>query len=237
MGDPDATVEQRLTTIEVKLMDLEFAIARMQGTDNDAFQRTADNTPEKGKTFAECRPSESDGPNLAVVGSSSVSETSSQSSASFGGDARPISTATLRPNMVISHPPPWHTTWAASMNLHGISIEQYSALVTLVRREQTARKALEDQVAQLQEALQDLGHASGLPASPPGTLYPIPSPESDDTRRSRRQRTGSSRKGERITIGSEAGTDGNRTQSRQWDSSYHRPNTEVTSRNAGTGRI
>lgn len=190
MADPDATVEQRLTTIEVKLMDLEFAISKIQGTDNNVFSKPPVSSPEPRKASLSPNPA----PRSPNDAASIVSEATTQSSASFGGgEDRPISTATLRPNMIYSQqPPPWQNNSWSSMNLHGISIEQYSALVTLVRREQTARKALENQVTQLQEEMQHFRRASGLPASPPGTLYPIPSPDSDDGKF--RRRTGSSRK-------------------------------------------
>lgn len=232
MGGTGIPVEQRLTTLEVKLMDLEFAIARMQGIDTDGFQRTTGSTPEKGKSLTERRPSH--GPNLAVVSSSNLSETTSQSSDSFGGSARPISTDTLRPNTVFSHPPPWVTGSASSINLHSISIEQYSALITLVRREQTARKALEVQVTQLQDDLHSLRHASGLPGSSPSTLYPIPSPDSDDMRRSRRQYVDSSRRENRITIGSDTGTEAS---PRPWGNTYYRSNIEASSRTTVSGMI
>lgn len=193
MADPDATVEQRLTTIEVKLMDLEFAISKIQGTDNNVFSKPPASSPEPRNMSLS--------PNLATASpndaASVVSEATTQSSASFGGggEERPISTSTLRPSMIYSQqPPPWQNNSWSSINLHGISIEQYSALVTLVRREQTARKALENQVTQLQEEMQQFRHASGFPASPPGTLYPIPSPDSDDGIFRRRRYTGSSRK-------------------------------------------
>ncbi|KAL3711132.1 hypothetical protein TMatcc_004930 [Talaromyces marneffei ATCC 18224] len=194
MADPDATVEQRLTTIEVKLMDLEFAISKIQGTDNNVFSKPPPaSSPEPRNASLS--------PNSASRSttndtSSIISDATSQSSASFGGgEDRPISTATLRPSMIYSpQPPPWQNNSWSSMNLNGISIEQYSALVTLVRREQTARKALETQVAQLQEEMQQIRRSSGLPASPPGTLYPIPSPDSDDGKFRRKRHTASSRK-------------------------------------------
>jgi hypothetical protein len=232
MGGTGIPVEQRLTTLEVKLMDLEFAIARMQGIDTDGFQRTTGSTPEKGKSLTERRPSH--GPNLAIVSSSNLSETTSQSSDFFGGSARPISTDTLRPNTVFSHPPPWVTGSASSINLHSISIEQYSALITLVRREQTARKALEVQVTQLQDDLHSLRHACGLPGSSPGTLYPIPSPDSDDMRRSRHQYVDSSRRENRITIESDTGTEAS---PRPWGNTYYRSNIEASSRTTLSGMI
>lgn len=192
IADPDATVEERLATIEVKLMDLEFAISKIQGTDHNVFSKST-NEPAVLEDLP--LPVLSPG-HCSADASSILSDVSTQSSASFGGgEDRPLSTATLRPNIVYAQqPPPTHNYSWSSLNLNGISIEQYSALVTLIRREQTARKALEDQVTQLQEEMEDFRRGSGMPASPPGTLYPIPSPDSDDSK-FRRRHTDSSRKG------------------------------------------
>lgn len=235
--DTDVTLEQRVTTLEVKLMDLEFAIARMQGTSDDALLGTAvDRTPPKGTGSGEHPPSLPHGqPFSSVV--SAPSEGSSHSSTSLVGDGRPISTGTLRPHTAYPrHQPSWQTPSSSTTNLNNISIDQYSALVTLVRREQTARRALEDQVAQLQEEMRRLRQAGHLPVSPPGTYYPIPSPDSDDARGSRR-RTTPSRKEERPAVESETATDGHHYESRHWDSSHYRSNIETTHRNVVPGMI
>lgn len=236
--DPDVTLEQRVTTLEVKLMDLEFAIAKIQGTSDDALLGTAvDRTPQKGTVSGERHPSLSHGqPFSSVV--SAPSEDSSHSSTSFAGDGRPISTGTLRPNTAYPrNQPSWQTPSSSTTNLNNISIDQYSALVTLVRREQTARRALEDQVAQLQEEMRHLRQAGHLPVSPPGTYYPIPSPDSDDARGSRRLHTTPSRKEERPVVESEAATEGNHYESRHWDSSHYRSNIETNQRNVVPGMI
>lgn len=217
MADPDASVDQRLTTIEVKLMDLEFAIAKMQGSGNDGFTKTAESTPEKAKLTTQT---------IAAYREQlcAASEASSESSASFGGNRRPISTSTLRPSMIFNQPAPWQSN--SSSNLHGISIEQYSALVTLLRREQTARRALESQVTLLQEEMQSFRRSSGLPASPPGTLYPIPSPDSDDGRYRRRRTMSSPRKD------SQASADTKNSEPRQWDSPSNRSRSNTERRSS-----
>lgn len=217
LTDPDATVEERLTTLEVKLMDLELAIARIQGTVNDDFPRPTPpgtRTPAKGKS-PETQPPL---PSLMLEPSSAFSETSSQSDAASSDETRPVSMATLRPNINSPYSqqpqqqPPWQMGPSSSTsNLHGISIEQYSALVTLIRREQTARKALESQILLLQDEVRSLRQAQQsaggyYPVSPPGTLYPIPCPESDeyqDSSRHRRRQAGSSRREARTASGSE----------------------------------
>lgn len=222
MADPDATVEQRLTTIEVKLMDLEFAISKIQGTDTNCFPGPAESSTKQEKV-----PEAQYSADNSLSDPSLASETSSHSSLSFGGrgESRPISTSTLRPNVIYPLPPSERDSSWSTMNLTGISIEQYSALVTLVRREQTARKALETQVTQLQEEMQHFRRASGLPASPPGTLYPIPSPDSDDARFRRRRPTESTRKD------SSTSADTKLSDTRTRDSAKYRLTRETNSRN------
>ncbi|KKA20984.1 hypothetical protein T310_4983 [Rasamsonia emersonii CBS 393.64] len=219
--DPDVTLEQRVTTLEVKLMDLEFAIAKIQGTQGIGF------AGNRGRPDATKRDGVRRAPSLPVA-----------CSTSFAGDGRPISTGTLRPNTAYPrNQPSWQTPSSSTTNLNNISIDQYSALVTLVRREQTARRALEDQVAQLQEEMRHLRQAGHLPVSPPGTYYPIPSPDSDDARGSRRLHTTPSRKEERPVVESEAATEGNHYESRHWDSSHYRSNIETNQRNVVPGMI
>jgi hypothetical protein len=226
MQDTDVTLEQRVNTLEVKLMDLEFAIAKIQGTTSDVFLgAAADRTPQKGTATRERHPI-----------TSTASEGSSQSSLSPVPDGRPISTGTLRPSMVYPQPPSWQTPSSSTTNLNGISIEQYTALVTLIRREQTARRTLEDQVSQLQEEMRRFRQASVLLGPSPGTYYPIPSPDPQDAREVRLHLM-SQRKHDWPLRGSETESNGDHHDSRQWDVSYYRSSAEVAPRNAMAGMI
>jgi hypothetical protein len=74
--------------------------------------------------------------------------------------------------------------------------------------------------------MHSLRRSSGLPASPPGTLYPIPSPDSDDGRYRRRRTPSSPRKD------SQASTDTKNSEPRQWDSPYNQSRSDTEKRSS-----
>lgn len=96
---------------------------------------------------------------------------------------RPVSTSTIRPNTLhrsrTYQPPttPHHVDTGSS-----ISIEQYSALVMLLRREQSARRHLESQISDLRDDVQQLQLLSrrSMSSTTLGTMYPIQSTDSAD---------------------------------------------------------
>ncbi|PWY75086.1 hypothetical protein BO70DRAFT_398496 [Aspergillus heteromorphus CBS 117.55] len=164
--DENVTLEQRLTTLEVKMIDLEFAIARMQSGRESPVEpkKTSPTTATRHKRKKSAVPS----------------ETRAKSPTD-----RPESTSTLRPSPLYRS----RTLQApSSTSLHecnSISVEQYSALVMLLRREQNARRDLEHQVTSLRDDIQQLQQMArdsmGLPTSPgSGTMYPIRSMDSQD---------------------------------------------------------
>ncbi|PYH89503.1 hypothetical protein BO71DRAFT_453391 [Aspergillus ellipticus CBS 707.79] len=169
--DENVTLEQRLTTLEVKMIDLEFAIARMQsGRETPAEPKKSSPTTTRHKRKQSSAPS---GPNDLRAKSPDAD--------------RPDSTTTLRPS-------PLHRSRTlqapSSTSLHecnSISVEQYSALVMLLRREQTARRELEQQVSGLRDDIQQLHQMAresmGLGST--RTMYPIRSMDSQDIRRLR----------------------------------------------------
>ncbi|KAJ6133563.1 hypothetical protein N7471_008778 [Penicillium samsonianum] len=136
--DDSVTLEQRLTTLEVKLIDLEFAIARMQ-TNADSFPSHMRNKPTAFLSTSDRDESPSPLPSIST---------------------RPSSTSTIRADSMTSRtlrPTPSATSLS---DYHGVSIEQYSTLVTLLRREQTARRNLETQVGGLRDDIRDLQRAA-----------------------------------------------------------------------------
>lgn len=160
------TIEQRVTTLEVKLIDLEFAIARLQDKRGDSSP-TAKSTSKKSLTPDGRQPAPLFSPATGSSNSPRISED------------RPVSTGTVRPNLHRSRtyqPPssPPQIDGASS-----ISIEQYSALVTLLRREQSARRNLEGQVSSLRDDIQQLQKmARDSMSMSMGTMYPIQSADS-----------------------------------------------------------
>lgn len=178
--DESVTLEQRVTTLEVKLMDLELAIAKLQ--DSKAFQ-TDKSRRKRSPSRERLAPHERGLPSGSFP--SGDSEHSPRSSPSVVDGPRPHSTSTLRPN-TLQHMPTWRTPSSTSLpDINGISIEQYSALVTLVRREQSARKMLENQVSQLQEDIRQLQRVI-LRSMASGNPYSLPSPDSHEVMRFRR---------------------------------------------------
>ncbi|KAL2817087.1 hypothetical protein BJX63DRAFT_116458 [Aspergillus granulosus] len=172
-NDENATLEQRLTTLEVKLIDLEFAIARMQSGRGD--------TP-------------GDSPNPKGVQDSSRHKRQKSSGYSpplrnersptpevVAGSDRPVSTSTIRPSLSDIHRA--RALQAPSMvslsDSGAISVQQYSALVMLLRREQTARRNLEQQVTGLREDVERL-HRMARDSVGVGTMYPTRSVESQE---------------------------------------------------------
>lgn len=132
---------QRITTLEVKLMDLELAISKLQKHEsNTRTPRNRTHTPAS-----------------EPVQSSFLSTPSATPPRSSPpADARPDSTSTVRPNTSANRPYQNQSSSFSASDFSGITIDQYSALTMLVRREQSSRKLLELQVNQLQEDLQKM---------------------------------------------------------------------------------
>ncbi|KAJ5554968.1 hypothetical protein N7461_003438 [Penicillium sp. DV-2018c] len=147
--DDNATLEQRLTTLEVKLIDLEFAIARMQTSNPENDKPSRPRHPASTGSFSSRR-------QKPAILSSADSDPSPLPSA----NTRPSSTSTIRPETMNSRtlrPAPSATSLS---DYNGVSIEQYSTLVTLLRREQTARRNLEAQVGGLRDDIRLLQRAA-----------------------------------------------------------------------------
>jgi hypothetical protein len=176
----DISLEQRLTTLEVKLIDLEFAIARMQNvraetSPAEAPKENKVSIPTKSRRHV--RNKSSAHPQSAGMGELKTDE--------FTPDGRPISTATIRPSNVQPSRTLQTPSSTSLSDFSGISVEQYSALVMLLRREQTARRNLETQVTSLKEDIEQLQRLANNSISV-GTMYPIRSRESQELDRMRK---------------------------------------------------
>jgi hypothetical protein len=148
--DDNVTLEQRLTTLEVKLIDLEFAIARLQtnGPENPSEKPRPRHSPSTD-SFLRNKPT-------AFL---STSDRDDSPSPLPTISTRPASTTTIRQNSKTRTLRPAPSATSLS-DYHGVSIEQYSTLVTLLRREQTARRNLETQVGGLRDDIRDLQRAA-----------------------------------------------------------------------------
>ncbi|KAJ5103923.1 hypothetical protein N7532_004452 [Penicillium argentinense] len=182
--DDGLTVEQRLNTIEVKMIDLEFAIARMQSSSANSNDNSATERPSRKQAPS----SESVTPQMRNKTSAFLGTADRDESPSPLADlptVRPSSMSTIRPDTMNSRtlrPTPSATSLS---DFNGVSIEKFSTLVALLRREQTARRNLESQVATLRDDLRHLQRAA-LHSMELGTMYPIHSVDSQEFLRFRR---------------------------------------------------
>ncbi|KAJ5724496.1 hypothetical protein N7493_006224 [Penicillium malachiteum] len=190
--DDGLTVEQRLNTLEVKMIDLEFAIARMQSSPVDPHY-TERSSRQRHTPSSEPYSPHSRSKYSAGYLSSSDRERErerererdeSPTPLTTFSAVRPPSTSTIRPDTMSSRIRPAPSTTSLS-EFSGVSIEQYSTLVTLLRREQTARRNLESQVSGLRDDLRQLQRAA-LHSMEMGTMYPIHNVDSQEFLRFRR---------------------------------------------------
>ncbi|MCJ1334866.1 hypothetical protein MMC09_000131 [Bachmanniomyces sp. S44760] len=169
----DISMEERVVTVEIKLMDLEYAISKLQArTPSPALQRQHEGTeaaqPLQPQSRDQGRDQDQDQDQL---------DTESDPSKSIDpSSTRPVSTTTLRPTKptitTSSEPlPPASPTKTskssiARNSLTTLTIEHYTTLISLIRREQNARIHLEEQVSDLQQQIVDMRHPHGsAPAS------------------------------------------------------------------------
>lgn len=175
-NDDNASLEQRLTTLEVKLIDLEFAIARMQSGRTDTPTNSPNQKNNQDQSQHKRQKSKSSGRTPPE------SRDDSPTTEHVAGTDRPLSTSTIRPSISDIHRA--RALQAPSMvslnsDSGAISVQQYSALVMLLRREQTARRNLEQQLSGLRDDVERLNRMArdsvGI-----GTMYPIRSFESQE---------------------------------------------------------
>jgi hypothetical protein len=185
--DDNASLEQRMTTLEVKLIDLEFAIARMQSGRIDT--PAADAPKRRGSEPSRHKRQKSSAKSSAKSPGHSPPSTRDDSSTTqhISSTDRPLSASTIRPSPSDIHRA--RALQAPSMvslnsDSGAISVQQYSALVMLLRREQTARRNLEQQVSGLREDIERLTQMA-RDSIGVGTMYPIRSVESEEYMRIR----------------------------------------------------
>lgn len=182
-NNENASLEQRLTTLEVKLIDLEFALARMQrGASSPGDQPRHHKKPPNSDAGCKRHVRKHSSGYFPPVDSTATSSSPPQQEEPPEPD-RPLSTSTVRPNGQHRAPTLQIPSTSSLADYSGISVEQYSALVMLLRREQSARRSLESQVSsladdmhQLQRVVRDsMGMGVGV-----GTMYPILSKDSQE---------------------------------------------------------
>ncbi|KAI9717618.1 MAG: hypothetical protein M1812_004563 [Candelaria pacifica] len=189
-------LEGRVTRLEDKMTDTEYAISKLRGRASRAtviIERPPSQVsrerslPSRYSRSAERSSYYSDDHRVTRKRSSNAFDNSSGSGTSRSPtpppkfvkptaleaartpDLRPISGSTIRaarshdPIPTIPHPP--------SVSMSGLTSEHYTTLLSLILREQSARKRLEGQVTLLQREVEVLRAKSYDPA------YPTPSPD------------------------------------------------------------
>ena len=179
-GVEPATLEERVNTLEVKVFDFEYAIARLQG--HDIPKPLLHPKPPKRRSIHELFPTNCED---QVVLQSPLPEPtsflrspeespmpSSDHEEHFGPD-RSSKATTVRP-LTARRSPRAHSP----SPLSHLTTSQFDQLMEIIRQEQSARRQLEQRVADLQKELTALRtpvYAEIRPMS-----YPTPSPESVD---------------------------------------------------------
>jgi len=168
-----ATMEQRVTTLEVKFVDHEYAIAQLQGCDIARPVASA-NVPKRRSVqdiFLEPNerqfspPFGEHGQTFLTSPAESPTPSARQNRSSNVPTLRPITTSG-----VSSATPPGDSP------SNEITAAQFDNLMSTLKVEQAARRKLEEKVAELQVQIEGLHSASHLLRRP--GAYPTPSPES-----------------------------------------------------------
>ncbi|KAJ5584621.1 uncharacterized protein N7459_004421 [Penicillium hispanicum] len=181
--DDGLTLEQRLNTLEVKMIDLEFAIARMQSNSVESGSIERPSRPKQPPSNDSFPNHSRNKPSTGYLGSADRDESPSPLPSFPAG--RPTSTSTIRPETINTRTLRTAPSATSLSDFSGVSIEQYSTLVTLLRREQTARRNLESQVSSLRDDIRHIQRAA-LHSMESGTMYPIHTVDSQEFLRFRR---------------------------------------------------
>ncbi|KAL9604033.1 MAG: hypothetical protein Q9219_000795 [cf. Caloplaca sp. 3 TL-2023] len=162
------SLEERLVTLEIKLMDFEYAISKLQA---DIKSVDVKSPTEDISQHYETSPQMPSNPTLLQPPAKPIMENSPTSNYDESPESTPgmqqMPFGILHPN---NQPRPRPTSIATTLkpacgdrssrysrnSMTELTIEHYTTLITLIRREQSARIRLEDQVTELQQELQSL---------------------------------------------------------------------------------
>ena len=178
-------LEERMVTVEVKLMDLEYAISKLQMRTPPPVEQNVESnhphlksyrpTPDRPSPQAQ-QPSPDSNSEVQTFDDSTIADShSTQPTSQASSDYpfpdttfRPVSTATtVRPQTALqvpdSRPRRGSSGRSSHHSLTRLTIEHYTTLISLLRREQSARMRLEDQVSDLQQQLAEVKDFKLLP--------------------------------------------------------------------------
>jgi hypothetical protein len=158
-------LEERIITLEIKLMDFEYAISKLQAASTSPSRRHSQ-FEESGRQESVDSYVSSDRPQRKVVPNlSSMTEPSPPASPSkFARETNPKP----RPTSVATTLKPGHSGHTAHRkgsidqsthsSLASLTIDHYTTLISLIRHEQSERRRLEQQVSMLHGRLDHLSH-------------------------------------------------------------------------------
>ena len=152
-------LEERLMTLEIKLMDFEYTLSKIQAGSLNMSSRTSKRAHNRQDSVETGQ--SSGAPSASVEVSSAGASPMTQE---FSNN-RPTSVATT---LKAGQNPQSNSFWRSSvqtekrLSLSALTIEHYTTLVTLIRREQSARMRLEEQVQQLQNKLEKSPDSNGI---------------------------------------------------------------------------
>ena len=159
-------LEERIITLEIKLMDFEYALSKFQAGSIRSSRRHSHSGETKRQDptdnyFSNQTPASAEqSPALSL-------ETPPMSPSKFAYDAtpkqRPTSVATtMKPSNSgnTTHRKDNSIDRSVRSSLAGLTIDHYTTLITLIRHEQVARVRLEQQVSMLQRRLEQVSSFS-----------------------------------------------------------------------------
>lgn len=187
----DTSIEQRVNTLEIKLFDFEYAIAKLQG--NELQKPMLNSRQQQRGSIHNIFPDNTAYPTMTTASSSEFNFLSSPESTthdvtflSSPGESPPVSpdndelfrpqraskatTATIRPYTARRRSP-------RSPSIH-LSAERFERLMEIMREEQAARRKLEEQMTELRQEIEILRTPIFATIR---EAYPTPSPKSSHT--------------------------------------------------------
>lgn len=154
-------LEERLVTLEIKLMDFEYAISKLQAGSTSPSGRRSEGIETAERQNSVDSYFSSDQRQAPIQASPALpQETPSLNPSKYVYETtpqqRPTSVATT---LKASTSGPYTSAYKGSVDrstgssLTGLTIEHYTTLITLIRHEQSSRVRLEQQVSMLQQQL------------------------------------------------------------------------------------
>ncbi|KAL8669499.1 MAG: hypothetical protein Q9168_005912 [Polycauliona sp. 1 TL-2023] len=159
------SLEERLVTLEIKLMDFEYAISKLQAdiksvdvkspTEDISQHYEASPQLASNPTFLQPPPKQLIENSPTSNYDQSPESTPGMQQLPFGVHG-PANQPKPRPTSIATTLKPVHGDRSSRNSMTELTIEHYTTLITLIRREQSARIRLEDQVTVLQQELRSM---------------------------------------------------------------------------------